>query len=113
MDIGTTLSLLATLLVGLLLGALVGGLWVRARAAAPDDSARLALEARAADHAVVKEGLERLHDQMRDLEHHRVSWQSQLKQQVRRGAALHRRAAPRDLLVVDRAAQAAGARPLG
>jgi len=82
MDIGTTLSLLATLLVGLLLGALVGGLWVRARAAAPDDSARLALEARAADHAVVKEGLERLHDQMRDLEHHRVSWQSQLKQQV-------------------------------
>ena len=82
MDIGTTLSLLATLLVGLLLGALVGGLWVRARAAAPDDSARLALEARAADHAVVKEALERLHDQMRDLEHHRVSWQSQLKQQV-------------------------------
>ena len=32
--------------------------------------------------AVVRESLERLHDQMRDLEHSRVAWQSQLHQQV-------------------------------
>jgi len=36
----------------------------------------------AADAAVVKEGLERLHDQLRDLEQTRVSWQGQLHQQV-------------------------------
>lgn len=32
--------------------------------------------------AVVRESLERLHDQMRDLEHTRVAWQSQLHEQV-------------------------------
>jgi DNA recombination protein RmuC len=81
MEITTVLSLLLVLVVGVLLGAVGGALWARARAAG-DDGARLALEARAADHAVVKEGLERLHDQMRDLDQHRVSWQSQLRQQV-------------------------------
>ncbi|HLN75870.1 MAG TPA: DNA recombination protein RmuC [Nocardioidaceae bacterium] len=82
MEITTVLSLLLMLVVGVLLGALVGALWTRTRGAAGDDTARLALEARAADRAVVKEGLERLHDQMRDLEQHRISWQSQLRQQV-------------------------------
>jgi DNA recombination protein RmuC len=82
MEITTVLSLLLVLVVGVLLGAVGGALWARARAAGDDGAARLALEARAADHAVVKEGLERLHDQMRDLEQHRVSWQSQLRQQV-------------------------------
>jgi DNA recombination protein RmuC len=82
MEITTVLSLLLVLVVGVLLGAVGGVLWARARAAGDDGAARLALEARAADHAVVKEGLERLHDQMRDLEQHRVSWQSQLRQQV-------------------------------
>ena len=82
MEITTVLSLLLVLVVGVLIGAVVGALWARARDTGADDSARLMLEARAADHAVVKEGLERLHDQMRDLEQHRVSWQSQLKQQV-------------------------------
>ena len=82
MEITTVLSLLLVLVVGVLLGGIGGVLWARARATGDDDAARLALEARAADHAVVKEGLERLHDQMRDLEQHRVSWQSQLRQQV-------------------------------
>ncbi|HSE07587.1 MAG TPA: DNA recombination protein RmuC [Nocardioidaceae bacterium] len=84
MEITTVLSLLLVLVVGVLIGAVVGALWARARAvgAGAGDSTRLALEARAAEHAVVKEGLERLHDQMRDLEQHRVSWQSQLRQQV-------------------------------
>jgi DNA recombination protein RmuC len=83
MDITTTISILAVLAVGMLVGAALGALATRSRAtsafAATD---RLAIESRAADRAVVKEGLERLHDQMRDLEQHRVSWQSQLKQQV-------------------------------
>lgn len=83
MDIGTTLSLLVTLLVGVALGGLVGLLFARGRASGHDAAiSELALEARAADQAVVRESLDRLHDQMRDLEQHRVSWQSQLKQQV-------------------------------
>jgi DNA recombination protein RmuC len=82
MEITTALSLLLVLVVGVLIGAVGGTLWTRARAAGDDGATRLALEARAAEHAVVKEGLERLHDQMRDLEQHRVSWQSQLRQQV-------------------------------
>jgi DNA recombination protein RmuC len=83
MDLGTTLSLLVTLLVGLAIGAGVGWLLARSRAAGHDAAiARREIESRAADHAVVREGLDRLHDRMRDLEHHRVSWQSQLKQQV-------------------------------
>jgi DNA recombination protein RmuC len=82
MEITTVISLLLVLVVGVLLGAVGGALWARARATDDDGAARLALEARAADRAVVKEGLERLYDQMRDLEQHRVSWQSQLRQQV-------------------------------
>jgi DNA recombination protein RmuC len=83
MDLGTTLSILVTLLVGLAIGAGVGWLLARSRAAGHDAAiARREIESRAADHAVVREGLDRLHDRMRDLEHHRVSWQSQLKQQV-------------------------------
>ncbi len=83
MDIGTTLSLLITLLVGVVLGAVVGLLFARGRASGHDAAiTQRALETRAADQAVVRESLDRLHDQMRDLEQHRVSWQSQLKQQV-------------------------------
>ena len=83
MEIGTTLSLLVTLLVGAGIGALVGVLWARAHRDPTDDAAeRAAIESRAAEQAVVRESLDRLHDQMRDLEHHRVSWQSQLRQQV-------------------------------
>ncbi len=81
MEVTTVVSLLLVLAVGLLLGVVVGLLWARS-GAAHDASARLEIEARAADQAVVREGLERLHDQMRDLEEHRISWQSQLRQQV-------------------------------
>lgn len=81
MNIATVLPLLLVLVVGVALGAVLGALWARAHRA-EDDGVRRALEARAADHAVVTEGLARLGDQMRDLEQHRVSWQSQLKQQV-------------------------------
>jgi DNA recombination protein RmuC len=77
--VGTTLSLLLVLLVGVLLGAVAGVLWVRSRGAArPDPLERQALEG----GAVIRESLERLHDQMRDMAQHGVSWQSQLKQQV-------------------------------
>jgi DNA recombination protein RmuC len=86
LDPTTTLSLLVVLLVGLLLGALVGVLWARARRVQPYDAPeRLALqhvESRAAEAAVVRESLDRLHDQLRDMAQHGVSWQSQLKQQV-------------------------------
>lgn len=83
MELSTVLSLLLVLVIGLALGMLVGVLWARSRTAGDDDpAARLELEARAADRAVVKDGLERLHEQMRALEDQRVSWQSQLRQQV-------------------------------
>ena len=73
--------LLTGLGLGLVLGVVGGVLWMRAR---PDETPRVAaaLDQRAADQAVVKEGLERLHDQLRDFEHNRVSWQGQLAQQV-------------------------------
>ncbi len=82
MEITTSLGLLTLLLcllVAATLGAALGVLWARGRAAY-DDGEVLAL--RAADQAVVREGLERLQDQMRDLDHQRSSWQGQLHQQV-------------------------------
>ena len=81
MDPGTTLSLLAVLLVGLLLGAALGALLVRARGA---DAGGPGGEQPAvtAEAAVVRERLDRLHDQLRDMAQHGVSWQSQLRQQV-------------------------------
>jgi len=87
MELNTVLSLLLVLGIGLLLGAVLGMLWARSRSASSVASSvaeteRLAIESRAADQAIVRDGLERLHGQMRDLEQHRVSWQSQLKQQV-------------------------------
>lgn len=86
MDIATTLSLLTVLLVGLLLGLGGGLLWARDRGRMSDATAeRRALqqaESRAAEAAVVRDSLDRLHDQLRDMAEHGVSWQSQLKQQV-------------------------------
>jgi DNA recombination protein RmuC len=86
MDLGTTLSLLTVLLVGLLLGAVVGVLWARGRTAGQQATTERHVlqqaESRAAEAAVVRDSLDRLHDQLRDMAQHGVSWQSQLKQQV-------------------------------
>ena len=83
MELSTVFASLLLLAVGALIGVIVGALWARSRQATTEgNAARLAIAERAADQAVVRDGLERLHDQMRDLEQHRVSWQSQLKQQV-------------------------------
>jgi DNA recombination protein RmuC len=108
---GTTLLMLP---VGLLLGAIVGALWARgrsasllARATAERDAAQdrvveLTGERRDARDeltgaAVVKESLDRLHEQLRELERNRAAWQSQLRQQVDdvrlSGEALRREAA--------------------
>ena len=89
-DVSTTLSLLSVLFVGLfvglLLGVVAGVVWSRARAAPPGSSTNEReihqAESRAAEAAVVRESLDRLHDQLRDMAQHGVSWQSQLKQQV-------------------------------
>ena len=80
MTIGGALALLAAVLFGLALGVLVGALWARVRAAG-DERTAPELQ-RVAEHAVVREDLARLHDQIRDLEHQRASWQGQLSEQV-------------------------------
>ena len=67
---------IVVIVLALAVGVALGAAWARIRLPAA------ALADRAADAAVVKEGLERLHDQLRDLEGHRISWQSQLAQQV-------------------------------
>ncbi|WP_232679706.1 DNA recombination protein RmuC [Nocardioides sp. R-C-SC26] len=84
MDASPALVTIAVLLVGLAgtLGYLAGlrhGL-----SGGPDPTAADAAHGRdpEAEVLVVREGLERLHDQLRDLEHQRVSWQGQLHQQV-------------------------------
>lgn len=83
MELDTVLPLLIVLVVGLLIGTVIGVLWARARGNVGEmESTHRAIAERAADQAVVKQGLDRLHEQMRDLEQHGVSWQSQLKQQV-------------------------------
>jgi DNA recombination protein RmuC len=84
-DLGTTLSLLCVLVVGLALGAAIGALWWRGRTPGASPARRelqQQSEQRAAEAAVMRESLDRLHDQMRDMAQHGVSWQSQLKQQV-------------------------------
>jgi DNA recombination protein RmuC len=68
-----TIALFLTLLVGLALGALVGVLWSRSRTT---------FTAGMVDQAEVMQGLDRLSDQMRDLDHQRAAWQGQLNQQV-------------------------------
>jgi DNA recombination protein RmuC len=65
---------LLTLVIGVLLGVL-GTVLTGRRGGATDLS-------RVQDSAVIRDGLDRLHERMRDLEHQRVSWQSTLHQQV-------------------------------
>jgi len=68
-----TIALFLTLLVGVALGALIGVLWSRSRTT---------FTAGMVDQAEVMQGLDRLSDQMRDLDHQRATWQGQLNQQV-------------------------------
>ncbi|MBO0844891.1 MAG: DNA recombination protein RmuC [Nocardioides sp.] len=72
-----TMSALLMLLVGLLLGAAVGVLWARSRPSYVDE-----LGQRRVDQAEVMQGLDRLGDQLHDLEHARATWQGQLREQV-------------------------------
>jgi DNA recombination protein RmuC len=76
-----TLSALLILLLGLGLGAFVGVLWARSRPAYVDRLGHAMVE-RALPHAEVMQGLDRLSDQLHDLEHARATWQGQLHQQV-------------------------------
>ena len=80
MSTGIFLALLAGLVIGLLVGAALGLGWGQALRATPTDQHDR--ESRIAETAVLREGLERLHDQLRDLEHARTSWQGQLNEQV-------------------------------
>jgi DNA recombination protein RmuC len=79
MDATTALALLTALLLGAVLGLLVGHL--RGRTGI-DAETRVAIESRAADQALVQQGLSSLEQQMRSLHDQRVSWQAQLQQQV-------------------------------
>lgn len=74
------LTILVMLAVGLALGFGLG--WLSSRARPRDEGVLHALEQRTADQAVVREGMERLQDQLNDLEHARATWQGQFSQQV-------------------------------
>src|SRR5688572_2659061 len=71
------IAVVLVLLLGLAAGAVVGVLWARSR---PAYAAAL-LDA-GIDRAELVLGLDRLSDQMRDLDHQRATWQGQLSQQV-------------------------------
>jgi DNA recombination protein RmuC len=81
MELSTVLALLLVLLTGGLIGCVLGVLWARATSG-PDDGALAQLESRVADQTVLRDGLDRLDERVRDLAHQGVSWQSQLRQQV-------------------------------
>ncbi len=70
-----------TLCLGLVLG-LVLGLLAAVALGTPGARGRRPSHQQTADQAVLREGLERLHDQLRDLDHQRATWQGQLAQQV-------------------------------
>ncbi len=70
-------TLFLTLLVGLALGAALGLMWARSRT-----SYTASVGQGLVDQAEVMQGLDRLQDTMRDLDHNRVAWQSQFNEQV-------------------------------
>src|SRR3954451_2613662 len=70
---------LLTLVIGFLLGAVAVLTWSR-RAGDPD--VLRALSARGEDQAILRDGLDRLHERLMDVEQQRASWQGQLRQQV-------------------------------
>lgn len=76
------LLIVLSVAIGLALGVLVGLLVGLRLGARGDDGLVGALSARGEDQAVIRDGLDRLDQRLRDLEHQRVSWQSQLHQQV-------------------------------
>jgi len=65
--------LLAGLAIGLALGVVGGWLWARSRASYAEGMV---------DQAEVMQSLDRLSDQMRELDHQRATWQGQFSQQV-------------------------------
>ncbi|HEX7739064.1 MAG TPA: DNA recombination protein RmuC [Marmoricola sp.] len=73
------LLVIVGLAIGMLAGVLIG---LRMGGRRADDGAIAELTSRAEDQAVIKDGLERLAERMTEVEHQRVSWQSQLHQQV-------------------------------
>ena len=72
---------LLMLLVGLALGVAVGVLWARSRPEYVDGLGQGRVD-QALPHAEVMQGLDRLSDQLHDLDHARATWQGQLHQQV-------------------------------
>src|SRR5918992_497872 len=68
-----TIAVVATLLVGLALGCGLGVLWARSR---PSYAAGLV------EQAEVMQGLDRLSDQMHDLDRQRAQWQGEFHQHV-------------------------------
>ncbi len=77
MLVGMMMAVVLMLLLGLALGMAIGVLWARSR---PTQAAAL-LDA-GLDRAELVLGLDRLSDQMRELDHQRATWQGQLSQQV-------------------------------
>lgn len=77
MDTTVLISLLVALLAGLALGVLLGVLWVRSRA-----DVTAALVDRATDRAEVMHGLDRLADQLLELDRARARWQGEFTEQV-------------------------------
>lgn len=71
------MSLLIGLALGLVLGVVGGVLWARSRPAYADARGQGMVE-----QAEVMQGLDRLSDQLQDLDHARASWQGQLAEQV-------------------------------
>jgi DNA recombination protein RmuC len=71
------ISLLLVLAVGVLIGCALGVLWARSRPAYVDGLGQGRVE-----QAEVMQGLDRLSDQLHDLDHARATWQGQLHQQV-------------------------------
>lgn len=71
------LILLAGLGIGLALGGLGGVLWARSRPGHVEAHGQGMVE-----QAEVMQGLDRLSDQLRELDHQRASWQGQLNEQV-------------------------------
>jgi DNA recombination protein RmuC len=73
------LPLTTGLVIGVLLGAVLVLLWTRRSG---DPEVLRALDARGDDQAVLRDGLDRLHERLMDVEQQRASWQGQLRQQV-------------------------------